>query len=840
MGRTIAVWLLLWGIVLRGGVVAAEIAARVPQDPQKQGEPERPQDKDTSEGKRIVEVVVEPADQSEIVLRLLRTRTGGTLRMSEVHEDEEALWQRLKVTARVDVEEVDDGVRVFFVLLDSQSFDHYEIHGLYAFSEREIRTLLGLDVGQRMLRRAADQYAATLAERYRRKGYAFVQVRIEEDREHSVLRFWVDEGPEVKVRNVRFIGNESFPGWAALGLTDNLINSAHLESQPAGAVLPGDAYSAEVLDEDLDRLRVWYRQRGFRDALVELVGLDYSSGRSRVDITIRVIEGRRYRVASVEIQQVAPQGKEPLYPKNELMARIKTRAGQTFDWLQIDQDKLALARYYGERGHPREGQYGRAIQDAFRVDDPVERFDFDKAEVHLTFVVHEGTPKSLRAVQVRGNTDTQDRVILRKVFQMPGDRLDMGKLERSQGVLDALKYFNDSRGYGGVRFELMPVQDQPDVVDLAVDVQEGDTGQLLWGGGVSSAFGLQARIQFIKRNFDIGRPPSSWNPIDWFSEIGSNKAFHGAGQELNVLLAPGTEVSYFDVSFFEPDIFRTHMDTIGLRVGGYRRLQAYDSFRADSAGVELGLSRAFTEDISAAITFREESVRIGHVSANAPAIVFGDEGRSEIRGLSGALSFQDIDYPIEPTTGYRLRLSAETAGGFLGADQDFWKLGLVHTQYFRLWRDSRERAHVLRLKSSFDWGEAFGDTPDLFVTERFYMGGNTLRGFDQRRAGPFQFGKPVGGEARVLSSLEYGFPIFSTRQAGQLRETEVLRGHLFADFGLLGLDIHDLGAPRLTVGIGINLLVPVLNAPLEFDLAWPILDQDQDEMRQFYFSISRN
>ena len=819
----------------------AALRAASPQD--QPAQPIAPQEQDPAWGKTIVEIIVEPRDQSDIVMRLLRTRVGQPLRSGDVREDEELLWQRLKLTTRFDVEEVEGGVRVYFVLLDSQSYDRYEIHGLREFSEREIRTLLGLDIGQRMHRRAADQYAATLMERYRRKGYFFVQVRIQEEPEQSVLHFWIDEGPKVRASNVRFIGNESFPGWASVRFSDNLVGSARMQTEPQSAlpfIVPGSEYSAELLDEDLDRLRLWYRQRGFRNARVDLVGEDFSANRSRVEITIRVIEGVRFKVASVDVQQVPVEGRDPLYPKAELREVIKTDPGEYFDWLQIEQDKLALARYYGERGHPREGQFGRAVQDAFRVEDPAERFDFERSEVHLVFIVHEGTPKTLRAVHVRGNRDTQDRVVLRKIFQMPGERLDMALLQRSQGVLDALRYFNDPGGFGGVRFELLPVEGSPELVDLAVDVQDGDTGQLLWGGGVSTAFGVQARITFTKHNFDITRLPSSWNPIDWFSEIGSNQAFHGAGQELNVLLAPGTEVSFFDVSFFEPDLFGTHMDTIGMRVGAFRRLQALDSFRSDSAGLDLGFSRAFTEDFSVGVSLREEFVRIRDVQPNAPAVVFDGEGKSEIRGLNLTTSYTNVDYPLEPTEGFRLRVTGELAGGPFGGDRDFWKLGLGHTQYVPLWRDSRERAHVLRLKSSFDWGEGYGDSDSLFITERYYMGGNTLRGFDQRRAGPFQFSKPVGGEARILSSLEYGFPLFSTRQQGQLRETEVLRGHIFTDFGMLGLDINDLGSPRMSWGFGIYVLVPVLNAPLQFDVAWPLFSEDADEQRQFYFSISRN
>lgn len=842
---------LAWGVLCWGVIVGSAPLAAWPtpqnqdptvppaQDPPVQNPPiQNPptQDRDSAEGKPVVELIVEPDAKAELITRVLRTRKGQPLRAAEVEADLALLLAKLKLIARCDIEELGDGVRVFFVIQEERTFDRYEFHGLSTFSDREARTLLGLDVGQRINRMAADQYALTLVERYRRKGHAFVQVRIEEDRTNSVLHFWVDEGPRVKIGRMVFLGNESYPGWIALRFADNLGGSPRLSSEAAGTISSTE-YSREVLDEDLDRLRVWYRQRGFRDARVEFVGEAYSADRSVVDLTIRIIEGRRYRIASLDIRFEGDA--TPRYPKADLLALVKSKVGEPYDFLQIDQDKLAIARFYGERGHPREGQFGRGIENAFQIGDPEERFDIENALVHIALPIREGSPKRLRAVQVRGNTDTQDRIILRKVFQMPGERLDLLQLERSQNVLDSLRYFSDWQGYGGAKFELLPVEGTPDDVDLAVTVTEGDTGSFLWGGGVSTAFGVQARLQFLKRNFDISRLPSSWNPIDWFGEIGSNKAFHGAGQELSLVAMPGTELSFFDISFFEPDLFGTHMDTIGLRVAGYRRLQALDSFRSDTLGGELGLQRAFTEELSVGLSLRDETVNVRDIQASAPAIVYDAEGKTEVRGLSANISFSDVDYPAEPTQGFKVRLGGEYAGGFLGASAEFWKLGINHTQYLRLWKDARDRAHVLRLKSSFDWGGGHGEDEDLFLTERFYMGGNTLRGFDQRRAGPFQFGKPVGGEARVLSSLEYGFPLFSTRQQGQLRETEVLRGHIFADFGMLGLSLNDLGSPRLTYGIGVRVLVPVLEAPLEFDFAWPLLAEDLDQERIFYFSIAR-
>ena len=227
------------------------------------------------------------------------------------------------------------------------------------------------------------------------------------------------------------------------------------------------------------------------------------------------------------------------------------------------------------------------------------------------------------------------------------------------------------------------------------------------------------------------------------------------------------------------------------------------------------------------------------VDANAPTIVFDAEGSTEMRGVGVNASWVDVDDPLRPTEGERLRVYGEVTGGPFGADADFWKAGISAMSYVPLHRDVRGRAHVFHTRVRFDYGHAFGDSENVFLTDRFLMGGRNLRGFDERRAGPSQFGRPVGGEARVLSSVEYHFPIVSTRRERGLYETEILRGVLFSDFGLLGLTIDDqeFGRPRLSVGIGVRISVPVLEVPIAIDLGWPVVDQDTDVQRVFQFAL---
>jgi len=791
----------------------------------------------------IESVTGKPGINKDQILSFLKTEVGKPLREEHIQSDASILWKQLSLRSEVLYVLVEGGVKVIFRVSGDKIFSRLAFVGLEHFKEDEIRLMLGISTKIRLTRTDADQYALRIRERYLRDGYVHVDIRVKEKDETSTITVHVDEGAQVTIRHLYFRGNKSYPATTFLNFGDNLTGGAKLGSKARG-ILRGSPYSAQTIDEDLDKLKLFYRRLGFRDAQVVLEQRQFVSSRTEVDLTFRVDEGRRYKISSIKLKQRRSREpgdrREPLYPATEVMMQVQTKAGEFYNRDNVMRDKGAIERFYGQRGHPSARHYGRNLEQAFEIRDPEELVDWDNATVQLTFDLVEGTRKTVRAIDITGNTYTKDEVIRRQVKLRPGEPLDIVQFERTRRVLDQLRYFQDQRSLSGVRMELLPVPGEPNLVDVAIRVVEGNTGSFVWGAGVSSGAGVRGTFQFNKRNFDITKLPSSWNPATVISEIIDSKAFHGAGQELQLFMAPGTELSTFRLSFFEPDIFGQHIDTYGMRVQGYKTLSSLDpSYETDALGVALTLSRNFSEHFSAAVTFRQETVDIKHIDANAPTIVWLSEDNNEMRGVRLNLTYADMDSRIQPRDGYRLRTSAELVGGFLGADQDFYALGGRAENWFPLYSDSLDRKHVLYTKVQADYADAFGSSDFVFPPERFYMGGSNLRGFEQRQAGPSQFNNPVGGEVMILGTLEYQFPLISTRMPQQTWETEILRGVVFSDFGMLGLDSSDstFDDPRLTVGFGVRVRLPVLQVPIQLDLAWPILSEDTDDEEQFFFSI---
>jgi len=851
----------------------AGVPAVVPpaQDPQHQDEYLDPRVREL-QGKQVKEIRVQRYDRGRMVpvagevadrvLRMLVTRSGKPLDPTQAKVDVENLWSERRL--KVDLLAMQEGAEVVVTILildEDQVYERVEFRGLRSFERKELEELIGIYPDRQITTSEAIAMRNIMLAHYHRAGYAFCNIDNVEsdpeggapgDRPRKLLTFRIDEGLKVTVDRVSFRGNVSFPGDPPFGLFnpgDFLSRSSHIQSASRWAFIRGGPYSREIIEEDIDRLRLFYRGKGFLDAMVELVDPKFSADRTEVDLEFLVVEGPRYRIKDVRIVHTDQQGK-PVpasavrYQPEEIIGETKVRPGDFYDHDRIRRDIKAIQDFYGKRGHPAKNTYSLSLPDAYFLFNgwPQERYTED-ARVELTFRVAEGQPKTLREVLIRGNTFTRDRVIRRKVYVRPGDRVDMTQVERSVRYLNNTRFFTDPVTLAGPRFELLKVDGHDDLLDLAIDLKEGATGEFRWGVGISTGAGANALIEFKKKNFDLLSLPSSPNPITALGEMIDNRAFHGGGQTLDITLSPGTQFSYFQVSFVEPDLFGDQIDTIELRLNGRRSIRRFSraGFTADTFGGEIGLARNFTEEWSVGGSFRQETVQLNRIVPDAPLNVFAAEGQTEMRVLSLQTHYRDVDDIWRPTSGVDCIANAELFGGFLGGEQDGWKTTLVGHAYLPLHENEAGHRIVLHLGTKFDVAGTFGTTTEVFPTERFFLGGGNLRGFDFQGAGPSQFGRPVGGQAQLTGTAELGFPLVPTRLDRELRDRELIRGLLFSDAGFSGLLLDDptFRQLRLSVGFGIRIDVPVLDVPIELDLGWPLLFEQTDNRRQFFFTVGR-
>ena len=174
-----------------------------------------------------------------------------------------------------------------------------------------------------------------------------------------------------------------------------------------------------------------------------------------------------------------------------------------------------------------------------------------------------------------------------------------------------------------------------------------------------------------------------------------------------------------------------------------------------------------------------------------------------------------------PTEGHYFEISYEQVFGsfdYPRGEVDFRKYFLV--------KERADGSGRRTLSYSLKLGISGSQTP-LF--ENYFAGGfSTLRGFDFRGASPKNNGVVVGGEMRLLGSVEYMIP---------LTGDDMLRGVFFTDFGTVEEELKIHGEDfRVTVGFGLRLAIPLMGpAPLALDLGVPLMREDGDEIENFSF-----
>jgi outer membrane protein insertion porin family len=793
-------------------------------DPSQDAPSQQPEVRDAK-----VEIEGSLAVSPETILDALGIRRGQLYNPQSVRKGIQDLWRESKV--RVDdvlLESLDSGgVRVFVKVTAEQTSGAIEIRGNVAFEKKDLLEAAYVTFSASLDKLARERVARDLLTFYKDRGYVFADVRLTTVDQTAI--YDVMEGPLVRIRSMAFEGNKAFPARTFLGFGTHLTQVMELHDK--FLFFRGSEYSERKLRQDLVQLRKFYRERGYLDAVVEYSPPKFSESGSAVDLVILIDEGRLYRVASVDVKGVKS------FPKSEVLSKVKLKPGDPYTWESVIADFRAIQRFYGEHGYPKHP----SLKDSWRIVIPPEttiREDETEALVDVVYEILENSPKYVRDILIQGNKATQDRVIRRQLSFHPGELVDQPKIEQSIARLEALQYFDSTSTNIAYRY-----RDSADPAwkDVLIELAEGKTGSVSLSGGLSSNDGLFAVLSFTKRNFDLFNLPTSFSSA--LPEIIDGTAFTGAGQELNVNLAPGFQLSQYDIRFTEPDLFGDNVRSWFLSVDFYYRVRRYTENREDRLGQVATIGKELDDHWFTDFTIRNEEIKISDIEANAPAIIFAEEGTNQLRSLRWGVGFKDQDLPIEPTRGTNLRFDWESAGTPLAGDFNFQKTTALAREWFPLGKNSEGHPHTLFVQARV--GVAFPTDGDTFVpySERFFLGGEgSIRGFQFRGVGPVDQGTPIGGQAFYVGTVEYRFPIFATRLPGRDDDTEVFRGVIFNDFGSVGLNLHDptLSQVRSSIGIGVRIRIPFLpQLPIAIHLAYPYLRESTDTLRALSFTIGQ-
>ncbi|HTN15398.1 MAG TPA: outer membrane protein assembly factor BamA [Sphingomonadaceae bacterium] len=541
---------------------------------------------------------------------------------------------------------------------------------------------------------------ARIIELYKRQGrFAAVvepkSVQLAQNRVDIVYE--ITEGPKSKVRQINIIGNDKF--------SDGELRSQMMTKQSRFFRLfsSGTSYDPDRLAFDQQKLRQFYLTEGYADFRVVSAVAELTPDKRDFIITYVVEEGERYKFGDVKVESQLRD-----FDEGVLTSSIAVKPGNWYNAKLVEDTVEGLTETAGI--------YGYAFADVR----PQFTRNREDLTMNVNFVLNEAPRVYVEAININGNTLTQDKVVRREFRLAEGDAFNSLAVKRSTARINSLGYFQQN-------FEVAQNQGSaPDRIVLDANVQEQATGELQLSAGFSSleSFILQGSIK--QRNFR-GRGQTVGASVNW--------SRYSRSATLSF-----TEPYVFDRNIsMGVDIYRRDMNN-----WNYYNNNRNSTFKQSTTGFQIRAGVPITENASIigryTLNFDDISLdeslyysdRVNPGTIECDVLLAGrylcDAIGTRTSSIVGAsVVYDNLDNRLRPTKGENFSLSLDVAG--LGGTEKYAKMRVNAAKYWQL-----SPGWIFSL--SGEGGYVRGLGKDVRLTDRFFLGDPQIRGFDIRGVGP--------------------------------------------------------------------------------------------------------
>ena len=420
-----------------------------------------------------------------------------------------------------------------------------------------------------------------------------------------------------------------------------------------------------------------------------------------------------------------------------------------------------------------------------------------KSLIDIIYKITEGDKKFVNKIIILGNTRTNDSVIRRELTLLEGDPFSKAKLDLSINSLKRLGYFES------VNYKL---QDSSTLqsIDIIIQVKEINTGAATFGVGYSS---------LNNTNFTLGL---------------KERNFLGEGKKLRFEASLSDQKTTYNIGVTEPYFLDRHLALFG-NIYNQESENSKGDVKSDKTGLDVGVGLKF-DDMSHRFKYNFSTSETTTSSTSLAASETGEEGKEITTSSITHTLFQDTrDSLFNPTSGFRWKFENTLAG--IGGDSKFYKSVFNIKSFYPI----NYGDYIFGLRSGLGFVSAIDDK--ITSSNRFLLGGKTLRGFDNAGVGPRDTGnnQAVGGNNFYNLSFELKSEQFMPDDTG-------LEWFVFSDIGSIwgtdyksGVRGFDDNEPRVTSGFGLSMKTPV--GPLQLVWGFPVQSESYDIEENFQFSI---
>ena len=675
-----------------------------------------------------------------------------------------------------DVDFVKVGEKLVINVIENPVINRVAFEGNKRIESKDLEFELQLEPRLVFTRTKVQQDVQRLLTLYRLSGRFAAQIVpkiIKLEQNRVNLVFEIDEGPLSKIRNISFIGNKDFSD-------AELSSIIHTKEYAFWRILTStDTYDPDRLSYDRELLRRFYLNRGYVDFKVLSAVAELTPDQKDFVVTFSIDEGERYKFGKMSLTSNLKGLQE-----KQLSSYLITREGDWYTAKAVNETIDSISDQLGVLGF------------AFVKVRPVSDRRQKERIVNLNYTISKTRRVFLERIDIEGNLRTLDKVVRREFDIVEGDAFNISKLRRAKRRIRNLGFFAKTN----VK-RVMGKSEESTIIK--VQIEEKSTGEISFGVGFSSLDGPLANVGIRERNL-LGR-----------------------GQDLNFNFQGSASRQEFKIGFTEPyfmerrlsagfDLFQVTTDR-----------QTDSSFDERKAGGSLKLGYVLGRDLSQSLKYQLKKTEIRNVDETASTLIKEQEGTNTVSQISQTTVLDKRDNRYEPKDGYVVSLTNELAG--LSGDTQHLRTR-IKTGYFVSLFEDKVLAFIA------ESGHIIGIDQDVNIGERFFLGGQTVRGFSNSGIGPRDglTNDALGGNTYYAGSMELRFPLGLGEELG-------INGSLFTDVGSLwsldrdSSDILDSSGARASAGFGVSWATGL--GLMRVDFASALLKEDWDETEFVRFSF---
>lgn len=777
-----------------------------------------------------------------------------------------------------------EGNKIWLVieLTERPRLTKYIIEGVNKTQKGEIEDKIGLVRGKVLTDVLVKNTELAVMKYMESKGYLNAKVNVIQQndtilRNSAYMKVVIDKGQKVKIRNIRFDGNEQFTSAKLrsklkktgmvpkFSLPTKIIETAAYLAWPPNLVnfikgsetaskedvrefmathvnfnfFKSSKFVKEDYDADKDALISFYNSKGYRDAEI-ITDTIYDISKKFMNIDIRLEEGNKYY-----FRDISWSGNY-IYTDEQLERILGIEKGDIYD-LDLVNKKLNF------------NPAGADISSLY-MDDGYLFFNINPVEVavandsiDLEMRIYEGAQATLNKVYISGNDKTNDHVILRQLWTRPGDKFSRSQLIRTQQELSQLGYFDPEQVNPNVI---------PDPINETADIEwqlvERSNDQIELSGGWGGAFGFVGTLGVTFNNFSV----RNITKLDKWRGLPV-----GDGQSLSLRFqANGRTFQSYSFSFQEPWLGGRRPNSFGVSFSKsiQRSINRFDNttlgwLKVTGVSVSLGRRVVWPDDyftVSTGISYqRYDLLQFGSRSLGF------ETGDANSFTFNATIARNSVDSPMYPRGGSSVSLSASFTPPYSlfnnlnyadASAQERYKWLEYHKWNF----DSKYYVSlvgklVLSARAHFGYIGSYSNEVGVGPFERFQLGGDGLtgqnfllgtdvvglRGYPNNSITPFDAANNIeGGTIFNKYVMEIRYPI-SLAQSATIYALTFLEGgnnwDRFADFNPYNI--------KKSAGLGLRIFMPAFGL-MGIDWAYGfdrVEGSLQNSGPQFHFSIGQ-